>query len=194
MGNRISLSILVFCLPSLVIPPCCSSQSQMGSEEPSREIRWGGFLGIDPFPTPRGVLGVHLLTPIVDPVSGRFEYSYVTSGFVSCDDAWPGSYDCSMTGHSVLLGAEVESQRDSGMRPYVDLGLGAFFRRGGPEASRVSFAPAAGFGVRFSAKGIVSWKLFLRRSWMFDEAYADLMGKGLGLSYLAWEMEIQAGK
>lgn len=95
-----------------------------------------------------------------------------------------------MNGHSVFLGAEVGSKGDSRIQPFFDIGLGGFFRRGGAATGHTSFAPAVGGGVRFSPGGMVSWKLLVRRSWMFDDDCSDLMGEDLRFSFLAWEMEI----
>ena len=190
MKNRWVLSFWVLLLISVFAPGPGSAQSRSNASETSREVGWGGFVGIGNGPAPRAVLGVHLLTPIFGPVSGRVDYSFMTSAFGSCDDSWPGSYECSMTGHSVFLGAELQSRRDSWIQPFLDAGVGGFFRSGGPSTDRTSFAPAFGGGARFSPGGVVSWKLLVRRTWMFDDGYGGLMGEDLRFSFLAWEMEI----
>ena len=190
MKPRLGLPLWVLLLTTLLIPGPGSAQSRSDVPESSSDVSWGGFVGIGDGPAPRAVLGVHLLTPLLGPVSGRVDYSFMTSAFVSCDDSWPGSYECSLKGHSVFLGAEIQGKRVSWIQPFLDVGVGGFFRSGGPSAGRTSFAPAVGGGARFSPGGAVSWKLLARRTWMFDDEYGDLMGEDLRFWFLAWEMEI----
>ena len=190
MVERFGLSILVFAIWFSMVPLTAFGQSQVDPGHSQREIRWGALVGIGTNPAPRGVLGVHLLTPVLGPVLGMLDYSFVSSAFVSCNDSWPESYECAFKGHSVLLGAEVELGRDSWTQPFLDLGLGAFFRRGGSSENRRSFTSAAGAGVRFSPGGTFSWKILARHSWMFDDGYADLMGEDLRFSFVALELEV----
>ena len=190
MTNRLGLPSMILLPTFLLSPDPASGQSRIDTSDSWGEVSWGGFVGIGNGPAPRAVLGVHFLTPILGPFSGRVDYSYLTSAFVSCDDSWPGSYECSMKGHSAFLGGEVGGKRDSWVQPFLDFGVGVFFRRGGPVTGRTSFAPEVGGGVRFSPSGVVSWSLLFRPTWMFDDEYGDLMGEDLRFSFLAWEMEI----
>ena len=124
------------------------------------------------------------------PMTGMLEYSFVTSGFISCDDSWPESYECTLKGHSVQLGMEFGLVPDSWAEPFFDVGLGIFSSEGGPAEGRTSFTPAIGGGIRFSPAGAVSWSVRVRRSWMFDDGYSNLTGEDLGFFFSMWEMEI----
>jgi hypothetical protein len=180
-------------LAGLVFLGCPSGtfgQDRMRTVQQSKEFGIAARLGIAESPEPRVVVGAQLSHPILGPVTGFLDYPFYTPAFVSGDHSWPESYRCSLKGQSVLVGGEMRLLWTAWTELSADSGLGCFFRRGGPPRNRASFTRSAGFGIRFSPRGTVSWKAHVRKSWMLDDGYKDLFQEDFKMGYMAIVMEI----
>jgi len=175
----------------ILIPRVAQSQTTAGSGGSPPENRVGAYFGLGNGPSPSGMAGIRFMRSVSNSALGFVDYTFLTGGVAAaCSDSWPDSYSCSIQGHSFLLGSEIEFSRESWAHPFVHLALGGFRRSQGPTEGRTSLTPVIGGGVRLSPGGAVSWKLFARRHWMFDQAYADLMEEDLRFWFLGLEMEL----
>lgn len=138
----------------------------------------GGGSGPTPVALAEGSVGIV-------PVAGlalRLSIGGWTSFGVACNQQWPDSYACDSAGWSGRIGVEASPVRLGFLVPFIEVD-GGLHSRSGP-SSRWTHEPVvgAGIGTRFEVGRRWSVRIHSRYSWIFDEAYEELMGENLRLT------------
>ncbi len=157
-------------------------------------LRGGAFLAGGSGPSPSVALGGRISFELAGPVVAFSEYSYWRTGMlVACAHSWPESYQCSISGHSLLGGVHLESNRRATLRPFVEVAAGPFTRPGGVVEGATSLAWHGAVGLRLAAEGRTSWKVEWRHVRAGDRIYENLLDEDLAFSVVSVAFEIHPG-